>query len=198
MHDIACRLVETDCSHATQCNGMQELASGLQVHRLPLAGLETALEDLATSGNYAIDSRLYAFALGLAFSQEPGPGPLMQPSDGKLQAFARTRGLGKGLPERRRGQSSGSKRTSADEPQDLGGEVNSAVAAYAQEQHEAGQVESSEGPALTDPGGTAVSAFAQFAHSLDWRHAALMATVGGAALAAGVWLGQGRAHATRQ
>ena len=105
---------------------------GLHVHRLPLTGLERALEGLATKKYYAIDSRLYAFALGLAFPT--GQDPLVQPlpasdpmrkslddgTDGETRpslsltskksrsdssadgSTSKTKGLGKGLPARKR------------------------------------------------------------------------------------------------
>lgn len=75
----------------------------LRTHRVPLSALQESLERFAIQEGFAIDSRLYAFALGLSFAH--GGEPLLQPSGRATKRdgdAASAKGVGKGLPPRRR------------------------------------------------------------------------------------------------
>ena len=186
-----CRRTVQTLSH------LQEEVLKLRTHRLPMAHLQRSLEQLAQKENYAIDSRLYAFALGLEFSDGQ---PLMQPpedTDPVRQSCdnpeeeragvsrmpeqsrgggALTKGLGRGLPKRRREKGARATDTSVSDASVSGASQGASTVGALAEEAERTMTE-----CITE------SVLAAFS---TWQSTAVFALAGTALLGTGVALGR--------
>ena len=183
----------------------QEAALQLRTHRIPLNGLQEALEKLALKDGIAIDSRLYAFALGLTFAD--GREPLTPPAGGESKAdsgggaaaAAAAKGVGKGLPPRRRGKDAAG---TSEPPAAASTDAHSARAKHASSQ-DSGVAASGGEDGEDDASGAleaerlkdiytvqeVTSTLQEWAGNWDWTQAAALALASCAALAVGSLIG---------